>query len=494
MDHSVGEIKRVVASLLSEESVSYSIVLAVQQITSILICRHETSSIIRSQGPALIEKMKRFLELETSMNEPSRNDFFYAMIWMFDPAKGESDPNLPALLAQTGFFVAELMRAMRARSHHYAANILNGLANLVAYVGRRVVEPYFQEHGVLDVVAKLLDGHADTVNSVSASILFGNYYNRSDSGDASLTARLLTMIPVMADVLRAAVQDSQYGGRTWSPKGACEALCNLSGFPQFHDALLFAEVPSVLLAVLFRDWTTRANYSTLGGRYYADALGFAARTLWNVRFECELDVEVEEFCQHLDALAQIEHMRVTTSECLMALRANVLARQPVIMACAEEPDSGLSSPADMLGAVLPNAWERPCVVVCERAVAASALEAAAGMCLGKPAHLLLCHALDASELASAMRSASSVVVVPSSGLFADTTARASLQLALCFAKPTFNAPEQGGMDMDMDLDLDLDMNMDMNMNMETARGATDALCQPQYDMEEDSHARFMLAC
>jgi hypothetical protein len=480
MDHSVGEIKRVVAFLLSEESISYSVVLAVQQVTSILICRHETSSIIRAEGAALIAKMKRFLELETSMSDPSRNDYFYAMIWMFDPAQGEADRNLLPLLAQTGFFVAELQRAMRTNSHHYAANILNGLANLVAYVGRRVVEPFFNAHGVLDVIAKLLDSHANTVNAVSAAILFGNYYNSTNTNDGALTARLLTMIPVMADVLRASVQDSQYGGRTWSPKGACEALSNLSGYSQFQDALLFAEVPTVLLAVLFRDWQTRANYATLGARYYADALGFATRALWSLRFVSCLDIEADELCEQLTVLAKSEVMRTSARECMLALRASVYARRPVLAALPSLPDSGLASPCE-LSPALPNAWEQPCVVVCELAVASIALEAAASMCLGKPAHLLLCHALASTELVAAVRHASSVVVVPSAGLFADVTARTALQLSMCFTKPTFHAPACA-------------MDIGSEQDEEEEQGCTDTLCQ-SFEANEESRARFfMLAC
>eukprot|EP00048_Salpingoeca_helianthica_P014416 m.221581 g.221581 ORF g.221581 m.221581 type:complete len:503 (-) comp15842_c0_seq1:293-1801(-) len=458
MDHSVGEIKRVVAFLLAEESPSYSVVLAVQQLTSILISRHETSAIVRSHGSALLAKMRHFLQQEPSINEPSRNDFYYSMIWMYDPAKGENDANLHALLSHTGFFVSELVRAMHASSHHYAANILNGLANLVAYVGRRVVEPYFQAHGVLAVVAKLLDSHADSVNAVSAAILFGNYFSASeciegacDSAESvalGFTARLLTMVPVLADVLRAAVQDLQYGGRTWSPKGACEALSNLAKYPQFHEALLHAEVPSVLLGVLFRDWSTRANFGTLGTRYYADALGFAAHALWSLRFAVDLDVDVNGFGAHMNALAQLEAMRPTARECLLALRDTVLSRQLVCDTCsstttpmAVDQDSGLPSPGyQATSPTLPDAWHHPCIVVCERAIASAALEVAARMCLDEPAHLLVCHALTPSELAKAVRLASSIVVVPSPGLAADPTARATLQLAVCLARPTFAAP------------------------------------------------------
>jgi hypothetical protein len=81
-DHSAGEIKRVVATLLCEESLSHSVVLAVQQLTSVLISRHETSTIVRGSGPALLAKMQHFLQLENNIHEPSRNDYYYLMIWM----------------------------------------------------------------------------------------------------------------------------------------------------------------------------------------------------------------------------------------------------------------------------------------------------------------------------------------------------------------------------------------------------------------------------
>lgn len=81
-DQSVGEVKRVVEFLLKEEDQGFSTILAVQQLTALLICRHEGCSIIRANGAGLIAKMKSFLQKEENMHEPSRNDFFYAMMWM----------------------------------------------------------------------------------------------------------------------------------------------------------------------------------------------------------------------------------------------------------------------------------------------------------------------------------------------------------------------------------------------------------------------------
>lgn len=81
-DTSPAEIKRVVAFVLSAEETGYTLVLAVQQLTSVLICRHEACSIVRAAGKDLIAKMKFFLQQETNMADSSRNDFFYAMMWM----------------------------------------------------------------------------------------------------------------------------------------------------------------------------------------------------------------------------------------------------------------------------------------------------------------------------------------------------------------------------------------------------------------------------
>lgn len=78
----MAEIKRVVAFVLSEQEASFSVVLAVQNLTSLLVGRHETSSLIRANGVPLIAKMKYFLEQESNLSEPSRNDFFYLMMWL----------------------------------------------------------------------------------------------------------------------------------------------------------------------------------------------------------------------------------------------------------------------------------------------------------------------------------------------------------------------------------------------------------------------------
>jgi hypothetical protein len=181
-DNSPAEIRRLIALLLTNNEPSHNVLLAVQHLTNVLICRLDTCSLVRANGAALIGRMRHFLEREQDMHASSRNDFFYAMMWMwvacaldlpgegggggrncsfyacrsilhayvdalfsrlqrshfrgsFDPAVGASDPNLQVLLSHTGFFVEELLRAMQQGSRLYSANILNGLANMVSYVG-----------------------------------------------------------------------------------------------------------------------------------------------------------------------------------------------------------------------------------------------------------------------------------------------------------------------------------------------------------------------
>ncbi len=59
----------------------------------------------------------------------------------FDPDCGDKDPILPALLDNLPVFVSELQSAIVSEANTLAANIINGLANLIAYVGTLTLSP-----------------------------------------------------------------------------------------------------------------------------------------------------------------------------------------------------------------------------------------------------------------------------------------------------------------------------------------------------------------
>lgn len=416
-------MKRIIAALLASAEASHVEIMHVQHITTVLICRMEACTLVRASGKALIAKMKQFLQQEPNMNISFRNDFFYAMMWIFDPILGENDPNLPHLLSETGFFVGELQRATVARSKQYAANVLNGLANMVSYVGRRVVEPYYAASDVLGVIAHLLDVHPEMVNIVSAALLFGNYYMQSDATNEQMVARLQTMIPIIACVIEAAVTDISYGGRTWSPKGACEALSNLSQHVEFHQALAMCEAPTLLAGVLMRDWMQRANYITLGAEYYADALGYAARALWNLRFAAPLpSARCGEVADRLTELLESIRMSTNLRTCFAALRDTLDARRPIVCRATVE-DFPFSTP--------PTAATRASyLVVCHPGSAPTALDVVSRHCTASPMDMQLSHMLSTTELLSAIRNAAIVFVLPAPALLADARARLTLKLAI----------------------------------------------------------------
>eukprot|EP00048_Salpingoeca_helianthica_P022977 m.21408 g.21408 ORF g.21408 m.21408 type:complete len:453 (-) comp8078_c0_seq1:55-1413(-) len=438
MDNSAPEVKRLIALLLAEEEPTQMVVHAVQQLTSVLICRLDTCALVRASGPALIEKMKYFLNKETNFLANHRNDFFYAMMWIFDPAVGATDPNLQILLSNTGFFVSELLQATAARSKLYSANLLNGLTNLVSYVGRRMVEPYFAPHDVLGVISNLLDTQTDMVNSVSASLLFGNYFSHADASNVAMVARLQTMVPIIAHVVQAAVTDVQYGGRTWSPKGACEALSNLSQYNEFHGALVSCDVARWLVEVLSRDWTVRSNYLTLGAAYYSDALGYASRTLWNLRFAVRLDRDkCTMLAERMQFLLGALQLSPNLTNCMSALRDSFLA-QAAIMERELMPTK-----------VLFDAAASPHVIlICQPSPRGEAVDRVLRRTSRMAMKHIQSHTLSGSFLIDAVRAATAVYVLHTPTLFESQQANTALRMSVSFKKTLYVVTSSATQDED----------------------------------------------
>ncbi len=78
----MAEVRQMVASLLEETTACDSAAMSTQQLTALLLCRHESSDYIRAKGPAIITKMRQLLQGEENMHHPYRSDFFYLIMWM----------------------------------------------------------------------------------------------------------------------------------------------------------------------------------------------------------------------------------------------------------------------------------------------------------------------------------------------------------------------------------------------------------------------------
>ncbi len=127
-------------------------------------------------------------------------------------------------------------------------------------------------------------------NPVSAALLLANL-----CGEDPIYAPMLGKnLHLIVGVVAASLEDTEFRGRAWSPKGACQvgiyprdlttqALSCMSLLPDHQHSLVHLNAAARLASVLRRNWATRDNYVSLGGRYFADAQGYAARSLWNMR-------------------------------------------------------------------------------------------------------------------------------------------------------------------------------------------------------------------
>ena len=67
------------------------------------------------------------------------------------------------------------------------------------------------------------------------------------------------------------------------PPSLPKAISCLSLSAAHHATLIQLNAQQFLALVLERRWALRDNYHSLGPRYFAEAQGYAARALWNLR-------------------------------------------------------------------------------------------------------------------------------------------------------------------------------------------------------------------
>eukprot|EP00047_Mylnosiga_fluctuans_P013730 m.33048 g.33048 ORF g.33048 m.33048 type:complete len:430 (-) comp5063_c0_seq1:97-1386(-) len=316
------DVDNVIRFVLASDTISDQTSRACGYLTSIMVRRNPLSRRIRDHGPALMEKFRLFL-LRT--DKPlHKNDYFHAILWMFDPDLGDQDPILPALLRTVDIFVAELERALANSTFTaFAGNIVNGLANLIAYVGRHVCKEHFERAGVMRIVAQSLA--QGSPNTVSSALLIANF-----AGESPEYAPVLQEFAhEIVGVLRAALEDDEFKGRAWSPKGACQALSCMSGYRPHHATLVALDSHEFLVRVILRDWFSRDNYQSLGARYFFDAQGYAARVLWNLRSEINILRYAPQLAVRLRSLIAHPAVSPGVTFAFNLLLKHVLATTPI---------------------------------------------------------------------------------------------------------------------------------------------------------------------